>query len=163
MTKQLCLSLSLLTGAFILSVLPPCSRYLPASPVTETVRTVCSKCHPLDRLTNGRTPQEWRNILTMMVVNYGAPIPPDQMPAISDYIIKNFPDRSPKPVLIPGKVQIDIKEWTVPTEGAWPHDPLAAPDGSIWYTGQMASLLGRFDPKTEKFKEYPLTTPKSGP
>ena len=27
-----------------------------------------------------------------------------------------------------------------------PHDPLAASDGSLWYSGQMANVLGRLDP-----------------
>jgi hypothetical protein len=44
-----------------------------------------------------------------------------------------------------------------------PHDPLAAADGAIWYTGQMASTLGRLDPKTGAFKEYRTKTPDSGP
>jgi hypothetical protein len=44
-----------------------------------------------------------------------------------------------------------------------PHDPLAAADGSIWYTGQMASTLGRLDPKTGVFKEYHTSIPNSGP
>jgi len=38
-----------------------------------------------------------------------------------------------------------------------------APDGSLWYTGQGANKLGRLDPKTGEFKEYPLKTPNSGP
>ena len=31
-----------------------------------------------------------------------------------------------------------------------------APDGSAWYTGQMANVLGRFDPKTQTFREFHL-------
>jgi virginiamycin B lyase len=52
------------------------------------------------------------------------------------------------------QVSVSFAEWTVPTKGSHPHDPLAAADGSIWYTGQMASTLGRLDPKTGAFKEY---------
>ena len=63
----------------------------------------------------------------------------------------------------PGSVEVSIEEWLVPTAGSHPHDPLAAADGSIWYTGQMANLLGRLDPKTGEFKEYQLKTPQSGP
>src|SRR5215471_8419017 len=59
--------------------------------------------------------------------------------------------------------QVSIKEWVVPTPGSHPHDPLATSDGFIWYTGQMANLLGRLDPRTGEFKEYPLKTPGSGP
>ena len=51
----------------------------------------------------------------------------------------------------------------MPTPKSRPHDPALAPDGSLWYTGQMANKLGRLDPKTGQFKEYPLKTPDSGP
>jgi len=33
----------------------------------------------------------------------------------------------------------------------------------LWYTGQMANVLGRIDPKSGAIKEYPLKTPHSGP
>lgn len=58
---------------------------------------------------------------------------------------------------------VTIKEWDVPTPNSRPHDPAVAPDGALWYTGQMANKLGRFDPATGAFKEYPLKTPDSGP
>ncbi|PYP84846.1 MAG: lyase [Candidatus Angelobacter sp. Gp1-AA117] len=58
---------------------------------------------------------------------------------------------------------VSIKEWDVPTPKSRPHDPALAPDGSLWYTGQMANKLGRLDPKTGEFKEYPLKTADSGP
>ncbi len=61
------------------------------------------------------------------------------------------------------EVTVTIQEWTVPTAGSRPHDPLVAPDGSVWYTGQHANVLGRFDPQTGQFKEFPLKTPQSGP
>jgi len=61
------------------------------------------------------------------------------------------------------QVNVYFEEWAVQTKGSHPHDPLAAADGSIWYTGQMASTLGRLDPKTGVFKEYKTKTPNSGP
>jgi virginiamycin B lyase len=70
-------------------------------------------------------------------------------------------DRPLRPGLAPLKVS--FVEWTVPTKGSHPHDPLAAADGSIWYTGQMASTLGRLNPNTGAFKEYQTKTPASGP
>src|SRR5260370_33613223 len=66
-------------------------------------------------------------------------------------------------MVIPCSVEVSNKEWQVPTPGSRPHDPEYAPDGSAWYTGQMANVLGRFDPKTNQFKEYHLKTPMSGP
>ena len=63
----------------------------------------------------------------------------------------------------PAEARVSFKEWAVPTAGSHPHDPLAAADGSIWYTGQMANTLGRLDPRPGAFKEYRLKTPDSGP
>src|SRR5258705_12889300 len=40
--------------------------------------------------------------------------------------------------------------------GAGPHDVAAAPDGTVWYTGQRAGNLGRLDPKTGKVEIIPL-------
>ncbi len=62
-----------------------------------------------------------------------------------------------------GTLNVQIKEYEVPTPKSRPHDPALAPDGSLWYTGQGANKLGRLDPKTGEFKEYPLKTPSSGP
>ena len=55
-----------------------------------------------------------------------------------------------------------IKEWPVATPGSRPHDPLAARDGAIWYTGQLSNVLGRLDPKTGQIKEYKLEA-QTGP
>ena len=74
------------------------------------------------------------------------------------------PDRARKTgTVAPTSVRVSFEEWTVPTPRSFPHDPLAAADGAIWYTGQMASTLGRLDPKTGAFKEYRTKTPDSGP
>jgi len=62
-----------------------------------------------------------------------------------------------------GTLNVQIKEYEVPTAQSRPHDPALAPDGSLWYTGQGANKLGRLDPKTGEFKEYPLKTRGSGP
>ncbi len=59
--------------------------------------------------------------------------------------------------------RVEIREWSTPTRGTHPHDPLATPDGAIWYTGQKANLLGRLDPATGKVREFPLKEPDSGP
>ena len=49
---------------------------------------------------------------------------------------------------------IDVKfdDWMTPSQPAYPHDPAVAPDGSVWYTAQRASTIGRFDPATQQFK-----------
>ncbi|HVZ60505.1 MAG TPA: hypothetical protein VG892_06925 [Terriglobales bacterium] len=62
-----------------------------------------------------------------------------------------------------GELKVNIKEWDVPTPRSRPHDPAVAPDGSLWWAGQVANKLGRLDPATGEMREYDLKTPKSGP
>jgi virginiamycin B lyase len=64
---------------------------------------------------------------------------------------------------ISDNVDVKFDQWMTPSTPAYPHDPAVAPDGSIWYTGQRANVVGRFDPATQQFKEYALPTPNSGP
>ena len=140
------------------------SPQLPDGNGKETVQKACGSCHALTTVTNaGHNKQEWTSVVNMMV-NQGAPVPKDQIATLTDYLVKNFPEKpAPEAVVIPGSVEVSIKEWQVPTPGSRPHDPAFAPDGSVWYTGQMANVLGRFDPATQQFKEFPLKTPSSGP
>jgi virginiamycin B lyase len=129
----------------------------------KLVESACAACHELARVSGaGYTEEEWRNNISMMV-NVGAPLAKDQIDTVVHYLATSFPAK-PKPpaVVVPGSVKVAIEEWLVPTPGSRPHDPLATPDGAIWYTGQFANLLGRLDPKTHQIKEYPLP-PNAGP
>ena len=64
---------------------------------------------------------------------------------------------------ISDNVDVKFEQWMTPSKPAYPHDPAVAPDGSVWYTGQRANVVGRFDPATQQFKEYALPTRGSGP
>lgn len=66
-------------------------------------------------------------------------------------------------LLAAADLKISIREWDVPTPKSRPHDPAVGPDGSLWYTGQLANKLGRLDPQTGAIKEFPLKTAGSGP
>jgi len=130
------------------------------------VDSTCNTCHPLSaRVGSGYTPAHWKNVMRMMT-NQGAPIPKDkaEVAAMLSYLTKTYPDEGKaKAKVVKGPVKVSMKIWKAPTPGSRPHDPLAARDGSLWYTGQMANVLGRVDPKTGKVKEYHLKTPHSGP
>ena len=136
---------------------------LPEGPGKDIVENVCTGCHQLPRIMGfGYKPEDWHNFISMML-NIGVPVPPDQVSVVTDYLIKNFPEKpAPAPVIIPGTAKVTIKEWKVPTPGSRPHDPMAGKDGSLWYSGQFANVLGRLDPKTGVIKEYKLP-PNSGP
>ena len=139
---------------------PQAPSQLPDGPGKELVQSACSQCHALNLVTNaGYKKEEWLTVFSAMVE-----LPKDQAATVAEYLGKNFPEK-PKPaaVVIPGNVSVNIKEWTVPSLGSRPHDPLATPDGMIWWTGQWANVLGRLNPKTNEMKEFPLKTPKSGP
>jgi virginiamycin B lyase len=157
--------LPVMVAAFLCLALPARSQNgLPNGDGKQTVQTVCSQCHELSQVTRaGYTHEGWENVLHMML-NVGAPLPQEQIAVVTQYLATHFPEK-PKPdaVVIPGSAQASIQEWPVPTPGSRTHDPLAAADGSLWYTGQFANVLGRFDPLTGHFKEYPLKTPQSGP
>ena len=155
---------SLMVAGFLCPVLPAQSQTLPDGPGKEAVTTYCNSCHTIfSRVGSGYTPEGWRTVMRMMT-NHGVAVPPDQVAVLTDYLIKVFPEQ-PKPagMTIPGPAKVSIKTWQVPTPGSRPHDPLASKDGAIWYSGQMANVLGRLDPKSGQFKEYPLKSPHSGP
>jgi virginiamycin B lyase len=156
--------LSWVAVVLLCSALPASSQELPEGKGKELVAASCNGCHPFyARLGAGYTADGWRTVMRMMA-NHGVVVPADQVATVTEYLIKNFPEK-PKPagLLIPGPAKVSMKAWQVPTPGSRPHDPLAARDGSLWYTGQMTNVLGRIDPKTGGVKEYPLTTPHSGP
>ena len=123
----------------------------------------CNSCHPLARAAAGYTPQGWDTVLRMMA-NHGVQIAPGDLALIREYLVTTYPER-PKPAaaLLPGGVKVSITQWSAATPGSRVHDPLAARDGFLWYTGQLAGVLGRVDPKTGAVKEFPLKTPHSGP
>jgi virginiamycin B lyase len=134
---------------------------LPDGPGKEAVQAQCTKCHGLGLIGNsgGFTKRGWEELFGTMVA-----LPNDQKTEVAEYLAKNFPEQPrPAPVVIPGPVNVSIHEWNVPTLGSRPHDPEPGPDGTIWWTGMFANVLGRFNPKTGEFKEYPAKTPASGP
>ena len=158
------LHLTLLGAALLFPVASVLGQsVLPEGNGKQLVESACVACHELGRVSNaGYSVEEWRNNIHMMV-NVGAPVPKEQIETVIQYLAKNFPAK-PKPpaVVVPGNVKVSIEEWVVPTPGSRPHDPLATPDGAIWYTGQFANLLGRLDPQTRQIREYPLPA-NSGP
>jgi virginiamycin B lyase len=136
---------------------------LPDGAAKETVAGMCGGCHALSRLGAGYTPEGWHTVMRMML-NFGAPIPADQVEPVTAYLTQSFPERArPPAAMVAGAAEVSIKLWPVATPGSRPHDPLATRDGAIWYTGQLSNKLGRLDPKTGQIKEYPLKTPQTAP
>src|SRR5467141_984253 len=154
-----------IAAALLCSALPAwAQKDMPEGSGKALVDAQCNSCHALTARTgSGYTPEDWKTVMSMMM-NHGVNIAPDQLGPMTDYLAKTFPVTGrPAALLVPGPVKVSMKAWQALTPGSRPHDPLAARDGSLWYTGQMANVLGRVDPKTGKVKEHPLKTAHSGP
>jgi virginiamycin B lyase len=138
-------------------------REWPEGPSKHRFVATCDGCHDINRVRVGYTPEGWLTVVHMMQ-NMQAPVPAEEWGAMTDYLIKNFPERKrPAAVIVDGPVKANIQLWDVPTQGSRPHDPLAARDGSIWWTGQLVNKLGRVDPKTNTIREYTLKSAFTGP
>jgi virginiamycin B lyase len=135
---------------------------LPEGAGKAMTEKACASCHALTLIPNaaGFSQPEWNELIASMIA-----LPKGESDVITAYLAQHFPQKPdyPKAVIVPGAVNVRIREWMAPTLGQRPHDPLAARDGSIWWTGQFANRLGRVDPRTGAIKEYPLETPNSGP
>jgi virginiamycin B lyase len=155
-----------LLAASLLSALPAAAQTpqnFPDGPGKETFVAMCGGCHDINRSRAGYTPDGWRTVVRMMQ-NLEIPVPKEKWDELTQYLIKSFPERErPAAVIIDGPVKISIKLWPVPTPGSRPHDPLATRDGMLWYTGQTSDVMGRLDPKTGTFKEFPLKGGHPGP
>ena len=133
---------------------------LPDGPGRELVRTACAECHRLNPIVNsgGYTREGWNDLIASMV-----DLPAEQGEVVTGYLATHFPVRPAlEAVLIPGETRVSIREWLLPSLGSRPHDPLAARDGSVWWTGQWSSKLGRLSPSTGAMTEYWLPD-DSGP
>jgi virginiamycin B lyase len=136
---------------------------LPPGPERAILAEACTVCHTLERVATAQHDEREWGILVDGMVNVGAPLTPAQIPQIKAYLSKIVPTDMPPLKIIAGPAKVTIKEWDLPTAGTRPHDPLSMPDGTMWYTGHRASLLGHLDPKTGKITEYKTKTPVAGP
>ncbi|MDE2827168.1 MAG: cytochrome C [Bacteroidota bacterium] len=127
---------------------------LPEGHAKVLVEQACTSCHTISAITRSGFDgvEMWRSVQESMIQ-----LPESDAISIAEYLAEHFPAREDrKPTLVDGPVEIDIQEWIVPTLGQRSRDPIEAPDGSIWWTGMWASLVGHLDPVTGNMKEYPL-------
>ena len=127
---------------------------LPDGAGRDVVQARCTTCHGLAQITGaaGYDQEGWKYVIESMIA-----LPADQMTPATQYLAAHFPEKpGRRPTLIPGPVSVTFKEWTVPTLGQRSRDPLQMPDGTIWWTGQYGSLIGRLNPTTGEMKEFEL-------
>ena len=125
-------------GTAALAQAPPPGPPLPDGPAKALVEQKCAVCHDIGRITfSGYDRPGWDGVVARMK-NLGAQLTAAESDQVAAYLAAHFPDRRPPAVILPGPVRVTFKEWKVPTPGSRPHDPLATPDGALWYAGQMA-------------------------
>jgi virginiamycin B lyase len=133
---------------------------LPEGEGKALVQGSCTACHETNQITRsaGYTREGWRELIATMMNLPGTPAD-----TITKYLAAHFPPKPDlKPKLLSGDTSITMREWTVPTLGQRARDPVQAPDGSIWWAGMWANLIGRIDPTTGETIEYTLP-PKANP
>src|ERR1041385_3298444 len=72
---------------------PAMSQTWPDGPGKERVVDTCGGCHDINRLRVGYTPEGWHTVEIMMQ-NMEAPVPKEEWPIVTAYLIKNFPERA---------------------------------------------------------------------
>ena len=129
---------------------------LPAGAGKDAVEAVCTGCHQANMITNssGYTHDGWKELIGTMIDLSRSP---QTQAEVADYLATHFPPNTRRAAkLVPGNAEITFKEWQTPTLGQRTRDPIQAADGSIWWAGQFANLIGRLNPATGEMKEYPL-------
>jgi virginiamycin B lyase len=155
------LSTIVLAGAIACLSLPALAQTqtakLPDGDGKALVEAVCVACHKTNMIerSSGYTKAHWEELIGTMVDLKGSA----ELDKITAYLAKAYPpgsnpQRAAK--LMPGPLSISFKEWVTPTPGQRSRDPVEAADGSIWWAGQWANLIGRIDPATGAMKEWPL-------
>ncbi len=134
---------------------PPAPQvHLPPGEGKALVEGVCVACHQLNLITGstGYTEAGWRRLVGQMIA-----LPEPTLGTVARYLAEHFPETTERrPTLVAGPVTVEFEEWTPPTLGQRPRDPLQLADGTIWWAGMYASLLGRLDPQTGEMREYRL-------
>lgn len=119
------------------------------------VQEMCAACHRPGLIENssGYDQAGWEELVLTMIDLSGTP----ELEAIGGYLAQTYPPTARRaPTLVAGDLKIAFEEWVAPTAGQRSRDPAEALDGSIWWTGQWADLIGRVDPDSGALQEFPL-------
>jgi virginiamycin B lyase len=128
---------------------------LPDGDGKQLVEGLCTACHQTNQITrsSGYTREGWQELIRTMLDVSGNPAGA----TLTQYLTTHFPAKTHlQPTLVPGEASITFRAWKVPTLGQRARDPVQAPDGSIWWVGQWANVLGRINPDTGDIREYTL-------
>lgn len=158
-------------------------RSLPATP--EQIRAIsgCGVCHGFSRiLKSTHNVEEFKSVIVRMRNHTPSasdthperlpyrvgPRPEDQ--SLAEFLASINLSSKPqwgfefKPFPRPKglSTKVIITEYDLPRRDGEPHDAVMDSEGMIWYADFVEPILGRLDPKTGQFKEWPLPEIKPG-
>jgi len=116
-------------------------RPLPEGPGQEIVQAACVECHNLNRVTRpvGHTPEEWAKIMDDKV-KLGIALTGDEIMVVTEYLVKSFPDKSIKAVVVPGASRSPSRS------GPSPHPARALMTLSLRRTAPSGTQVGGGQP-----------------
>lgn len=154
--------LTILAGAGLiaLSASPALAQFGPPQPLAdgegkELVEGLCTACHQTGNIIGGMgySREDWAALMATMVDLSQSPA----RDTILTYLAEHYPPNGARAAtLVEGPLDVTFTEWAAPQLGQRTRDPVEAPDGSIWYVGQMGNTIGRIDPETGQVDEWTL-------
>ncbi|TYK66503.1 cytochrome C [Colwellia echini] len=129
---------------------------IPKSQGKILVEQYCTTCHSMKLITNssGYDVDGWQ-ALTKTMIDLSDHVEIAQ--PIFNYLAQTYaPNSRRSPTFIPGDTTISFTEWQTPTLGQRSRDPIEAADGTFWWAGQRANLIGQINPTSGDMKEYLL-------
>ncbi|MDT0602678.1 Vgb family protein [Thalassotalea castellviae] len=118
------------------------------------VEQYCTSCHRINMITrsSGYSVKDWK-LLTRTMIDLSNQPKIEQK--IFNYLATHYsPNTLRTPTLLGGDTKISFTQWQTPTLGQRSRDPIEADDGTIWWAGQRANLIGQINPKTGEMNEY---------
>lgn len=152
----------------------------PPSHARETIERTCIMCHGPDFLPNKQWDEEqWNAAIDLMQNpndNAGARLVPGtfakgEREELVAYLVKNFGPNSPKRGLAVPDEPIDEKalgkamfiEYHIPPLAKGErgfHDAHLSQNGDIWYVDARGLQVGKMDPRTATWTDYPVAGPQ---
>jgi len=173
------LKLDKVSAAVLVDQLNPAEviRSLPGTPAQVRAASGCGGCHSFSRvLKSSHTADEFKAIIVRMrnhtpSANDAHPenLPFHQGPQprdgeLASYLASiNLSSKSkwdfefkPYPRLKGASTRVIITEYDLPRPDGEPHDAFMDSEGMIWYADFVSPFVGRLNPRTGEFKEWPL-------
>ena len=152
----------------------------PAAEARESIERTCMHCHGPDFIPSHQWDDSQWNAAINLMSDTTATIPGRILPGtfttkqrqdLVDYLVKNFgPDSTPRGLEVPDMpVDEQILSKAMYVEYHLPplpnnkrrglHDSHFDNNGNVWYTDRSGLYIGRVDPRTGSFKDYPIPDP----